>query len=126
MVSAIHRALLLAAGAALSALLVRGARDRGGVLRLASLLLHRAAPPRRRSPSTVDESRLYARRRRRVGAHLSRRTDGRLAVLALPLDGSHHASVYLVEERMPWQDFERQARLVGAPWGPCRDVTSGL
>jgi len=122
----IHRRLFLPAGLTLAvlvaALLARAIRDRGGVLRLASLLLrHRSGASHR-----VEECRLYARRRRRLETHLTRRPDGRLAVLALPLDGSHHTSVYLVDEGRPWQDFERQARLVGAAWGPCRDVSAGL
>ena len=81
---------------------------------------------RRHAGHEIEESRLYARRGRRLGAHLTRRSDGRRAVLALPLDGSHHTSVYLVDEHRPWHDFERQARLVGAAWGPCRDASAGL
>lgn len=111
---------------AVGALLVRAIRDRGGALRLASLLLHHQARPRRQARHEIEESRLYTRRRRRLGAHLTRRSDGRLTVVALPLDGSHHTSVYLVDERSPWHDFERQARLVGSPWGPCRDASAGL
>jgi len=122
----IPRRLLLSAGLALAVLLVRTIRDRGGALRFVSLLLHDPTPPRLLMPSAVEESRLYVRRRRRVGAHLSRRPDGRLAVLTLPLDGSYHTPIYLVDERSPWQDFERQAGLVGAPWGPCRDLSAGL
>lgn len=118
----IPRRLLLPAGLMLALLLVRSVRARGGVLRLASLLLRHPSRP----PHPAEESRLYARRGRRLGAHLSRRSDGRLAVLALPLDGSRHTSVYLVDERSPWRDFERQADLVGAPWGACLDVTAGL
>lgn len=118
----IPRRLLLPAGLMLAVLLVRSVRDRGGALRLASLLLHH----RWNGAHPVEESRLYARRRRRLGAHLTRRPDGRLAVLALPLDGSKHTSVYLVDEHRPWQDFEHQARLVGAAWGPCRDLSAGL
>lgn len=121
-----RRLVLLPVGSALAALAVRAIRDRGGAVRLASLLLHREARPPWQARHEIEESRLYARRQRRLGAHLTRRSDGRYAVLALPLDGSHHTSVYLVGERSPWHDFERQAGLVGAPWGPCRDPSAGL
>lgn len=118
--------LVALAGLAVGVLVVRSVRDRGGSLRVASLLLHRLALPQRERPRPPQESRLYARRRRRLEAHLARFPDGRLAVLALPLDGSPHSSLYIVEETRPWRDFEHQAGLAGAPWGPCRSVNAGL
>jgi hypothetical protein len=117
--------LLVTLGTA--ALLARAIRDRGGTRRLASQLLHHyQRGPRSPARHEIEESRLYTHRRRRLGAHLTRRADGRVAVLALPLDGSRRAATYLVDEHRPWHDFERQARLIGAPWGPCRDMSSGL
>jgi len=119
--------LLVLSGFAGALLLVRAVRDRGGTLRLASLLLHRLAlAPAHGGPNPIGDSRLYARRRRRLGAHLSRFPDGRLAVVALPLDGSRRASVYAVGASHPWEDFEHQAGLAGAPWGPLRSISAGL
>lgn len=119
--------LLALSGFAGALLLVRAVRDRGGTLRVASLLLHRLAlAPAHGGRYPVGDSRLYARRRRRLGAHLSRFPDGRLAVVTLPLDGSRHTSVHPVGESRPWEDFEHQAGLAGAPWGPLRSISAGL
>lgn len=118
--------LLALSALAAAMLLVRALRDRGGSLKVASLFLRRAAPTPRGRPHRTDDSRLYAHRRRRLGAHLTRLADGRRAVLALPLDGSRHTTVYAVDESRPWDDFEHQARLVGAAWGPLRSVSAGL
>ncbi|HET7043920.1 MAG TPA: hypothetical protein VFI37_03645 [Gaiellaceae bacterium] len=111
---------------ALAAVLGRFVSDRGGMLRLSSLLLHRLRHVGARRDASADDSRLYARRRRRLEAHLGRLRDGRCAVVALPLDGTGRAAVYPVDELRPWHDFERQADLVGAPWGPCLSVSAGL
>jgi hypothetical protein len=109
---------------ALVTVAARAVVRRGGAVRLASLLAHRLdGNGARHEP---EESRLYARGRRRWEAHLARRRDGRRAVVALPLDGTRGSAVYAVDESEPWGDFERQAGLVGAPWGPCLSVTAGL
>lgn len=118
----VHLSLLVLAAAALA----RALSDRGGAVRVASLLLHRLGRTPSHSPRAPEESRLYARRRRRLEAHLGRLPDGRRVVVALPVDGSARAATYRVGESRPWHDFERQARLLGAPWGPCRSGNAGL
>jgi len=79
----VHLSLLVLAAAALA----RALSDRGGAVRVASLLLHQLG----RTPSH-----------------------------------SPRAATYRVGESRPWHDFERQARLLGAPWGPCRSGNAGL
>lgn len=108
-----------------AALLARLLVERGGARRVASLVLHRLRYGRRRD-GAAEQSRLYARGRRRLEAHVGRRASGACVVLALPVDGSGRTAVYTVDEGRPWQDFERQAGLVGAAWGPCRDASAGL
>lgn len=89
--------------------------------------MHRLEGRPEQAAQEPEESRLYARGRRRLEAHLARRRDGRRAVVALPLDGTRGSSViYAVGEAEPWHDFEQQAGLAGAPWGPCLSVTAGL
>lgn len=109
---------------AATGLVARAVARRGGLLRLGSLALHRLR--RRPADGPPEESRLYADGRRRFEAHLARRDDGGRVVLALPVDGSARTAVYPVEEGRPWHDFERQAGLVGAAWGPCRSGSAGL
>jgi hypothetical protein len=98
--------------------------DRTRASRLVSraLLRFRAVAP----PEPSGPSRLYARGRHRLEAHLARRRDGRRVVVVVPVDGSRASSVYDVDERHPWRDFERQAGLRRAAWGPCIDLTAGL
>lgn len=114
--------LVLAAAA--TAVVVQAARDPGRGRRLVSLLLHRGRPAWRHD--RPEESRLYARGRRRLETHLGRRSDGSRVVVAVPVDGRSRCAVYRVGEKRPWHDFERQARLLGASWGPCRDLSAGL
>lgn len=114
-----------AVAAAASLVVGRALAGRGGALRLASLALHRLRYGRR-GEGAPAESRLYARGRHRLEAHLGRRGNGVRVVLALAVDGSADTRVYVVEEQRPWHDFERQARLVGAAWGPCRSASAGL
>lgn len=106
---------------AAGAVLARAVVERGG-----ALLARTSGRIRAGTPRPPDESRLYARRGHRIGAHLTRFPDGRRAIVALPLDGSTHAQVYVVGRDRPWEDFERRARLAGAAWGPCRDPSAGL
>lgn len=108
-----------------AAIAVRAVRARGGAARVASLAVHRLRYGARRS-GAQQQSRLYARGGHRLEAHLGRRDDGGCVVLALPVDGSAHSAVYVVAESRPWHDFERQAGLVGAAWGPCRSASAGL
>jgi hypothetical protein len=100
------------------------ALDRARVRRLASRGLLRLRSASSARPS--EASRLYTRGQHRVEAHLERRRDGRPFVLALPVDGSRRSSVYAVDARRPWRDFERQAGLRRAAWGPCLDLSAGL
>jgi hypothetical protein len=116
------RPLLAVVAAALAA---RAVQVRGGPVRLGSLALNRLRYGKRR-PRPPEGCRLYARGRHRMEAHLSRRADGRHAVLALPVDGSARSNVYTVGASDPWHDFERQAGLVGAAWGPCLSASAGL
>lgn len=116
-----------AAAAALlaAALGARALARRGRAARSVSVVLHRLRHGAR-TPAGPDESRLYTRGRHRLEAHLGRRRDGRRIVLALPVDGSAHSAVYTVDEGRPWHDFERQAGMLRAAWGPCRDASAGL
>jgi hypothetical protein len=111
---------ILAAAAA--ALVTRAGRDRDSAIRRAAVALRR----RRAGVRPLEESRLYVRGRRRIEAHLGRRRDGHRVALAVGVDGSGRSAVYTVEEVRPWRDFERQARLRHAAWGPCRDGSAGL
>lgn len=114
---------LLALAAA--SVVVRAIFDAGGGVRVASLVLRqlRYGRPRAHPP---EESRLYARGRHRLETHLGGRPDGRRVVVALSVEGHPSSAVYRVGESDPWHDFERQAGLVGAAWGPCRSVSAGL
>jgi hypothetical protein len=112
--------LLAAAAAALAA---RAIWERDATLRLVTTAFGRRRSGRPRPP---EESRLYARGGRRLEAHLGRRSDGRLTVLSVAVDGSGRSAAYAVDEVQPWRDFERQAGLRHAAWGPCRDVSAGL
>lgn len=107
------------------ALAARSIADHGGAARLASLAFHRLCYGRTRQ-TPPEESRLYARGRRRLEAHLGRKANGGHVVLAVQLDGSAPSSAYPVSAEHPWHDFERRAGLVGAPWGPCRSISAGL
>jgi hypothetical protein len=106
-----------------AALAARAVRDGDGARRWWSLAVHRGRAGQAPAP---DDSRLYVRGRRRLEAHLGRRHDGRRIVLAVGMDGSGRSAVYEVEEARPWRDFERQAQLRHAAWGPCRDASAGL
>lgn len=97
-------------------------RDRASRLVSRALVRARSAAP----PQPPEASRLYARGRHRVEAHLERRRDGRPFVLAVPVDGSRRSQVYEVDEQRPWHDFERQAGLRRAAWGHCVDLSAGL
>ncbi|MGH3002630.1 MAG: hypothetical protein ACRDM1_08240 [Gaiellaceae bacterium] len=122
------RSAVAASVAALAAVLAaRILVERGGAARLASFAINRLRYGARK-PARPEESRLYARGRHRLEAHLVRRGDGDgdRIVLALPVDGSVHSAVYSVDESRPWRDFERQSGLLGAAWGPCRDASAGL
>jgi hypothetical protein len=71
------------------------------------------------------DARLYGRGKLRVEAHLARCGDGRIAVIAFPLDGRRPRR-FAVDALRPWTDFERQAGLRHARWGPCRGGSAGL
>lgn len=92
--------------------------------RLVAFTLQRRRPIALRHPT--PDSRLYTRGRRRLETHLGVRADGSRVVVAVPVDGRRRCSVYRVGDARPWHDFERQAGLVGAAWGPCRDLSAGL
>jgi hypothetical protein len=116
-----RRSIVLAPAAVVGAW---AALDRDRASRLVSRALVRARSATRAHPP--EASRLYARGRHRVEAHLDRRRDGRPFVLAVPVDGSRRSRVYEVDEQRPWRDFERQAGLRRAAWGPCLDLSAGL
>lgn len=118
-------AIRLLLAVATAAAVARAVYDAGGARRVASLALHRLRYGKGR-PHPPEESRLYARGRHRLEAHLGRRPDGRRVVLTLSIDAEGSSALYRVGERRPWHDFERQARLVGAAWGPCRSASAGL
>jgi hypothetical protein len=98
--------------------------DRERASRLASRTLVRLHGSR--LPQPPEPSRLYTRGGHRLEAHLARRRDGRRVVVVVPVDGSRRSSLYDVDERRPWPDFERQAGLRRAAWGPCLDLSAGL
>jgi hypothetical protein len=120
----IRRAAWPLAATVLAGIARRALLQRGGAIRVGSLVLHRLRYGRQ--PRPPEESRLYRHGRQRLEAHLVRRADGRHVVLAVPVDGSRRSSLYPVGELRPWRDFERKARLRGAAWGPCIDASAGL
>jgi hypothetical protein len=97
--------------------------------RLARLVRRLAGPPTEahRAPMPQREPcRLYELRGARVEAHLEPQRDGRLAVVALAIEGTTGTSWYWVSEPDPWSDFERQAGFEDARWGPCRAPSAGM
>lgn len=90
------------------------------VRRLARPLADDEAAPQRES------CRLYEQGAGRIEAHLESQRDGRVVVVAVPVEGAGSTSWYRVDERDPWRDFERQAGVEGAHWGPCRAPSAGI
>lgn len=82
---------------------------------------------RGRSPRRQEETcRLYGRGAGWIEAHLEHQRDGRIVVVAVPIERRASTSWYWVDEPEPWRDFERQAGLEHADWGPCRAPSAGV